>query len=58
MIERHRILNCVADLVDQGRLRATATKTLTSISPDAIREAHELAKSGRTIGKVIIHGWE
>lgn len=58
MIEQHRLLDTVADLVDQGRVRATTTKTLTPITADTLREAHALVESGRTIGKVVIHGWQ
>ncbi|MFT4230887.1 MAG: zinc-binding alcohol dehydrogenase family protein [Microbacterium sp.] len=57
MVEQHRLLNTVADLVDEGRLRATATTTLAPISAATLREAHELVESGRTVGKIVIHGW-
>lgn len=57
MIEQHRLLNQVADLIDQGRIRATTTQTLAPISPDTMREAHALVESGRTVGKVVVHGW-
>ena len=58
MIGQHRLLNVVADLVDQGRIRTTGTTTLAPISPDTLREGHELVESGRTVGKVIVHEWE
>lgn len=58
MIEQHRLLDAVADLVDQGRIRATTTRTLSPISPATVRRAHELVESGRMLGKVVIHGWE
>lgn len=58
LIEQHRLLNDVAELVDQGRIRTTTTRVLTPISAATLREAHELVESGRTIGKVIIHDWE
>ena len=57
MIEQHRLLNTVADLIDQGRLRTTATNALTPISAATLREAHQLVESGRTVGKVVVHGW-
>lgn len=57
MIEQHRLLNQMADLVDHGSIKATTTKTFTPISPETLREAHNLVESGRTIGKVVLHGW-
>lgn len=57
MVEQHRLLTTVADLVDAGRLRTTATTTLTPISAATLREAHMLVESGRTVGKVVVHGW-
>ncbi|WP_308491071.1 zinc-binding alcohol dehydrogenase family protein [Microbacterium terrisoli] len=58
MIEQHRLLNTVADLVDSGRIRTTATRTLTPISAATLREAHELVEAGRTVGKIVLHGWD
>ena len=57
LIEQHRLLNRVAELVDRGRIRPTTTTTLTPISAATLREAHELVESGHTVGKVVIHRW-
>ncbi|MFT3860097.1 zinc-binding alcohol dehydrogenase family protein [Micropruina sp.] len=57
LIEQRHLLNAVADLVDQGRIRPTTTTRLTPISAATLREAHELVESGRTVGKVVIHEW-
>lgn len=57
LIEQHQLLNRVAELVDRGRIRSTTTTTLTPISAATLREAHELVESGRTVGKIVIHGW-
>lgn len=57
MIEQHRLLDRVADLVDEGRVRATTTRTLAPIGPETLREAHALVENGRTTGKVVVHGW-
>lgn len=57
LIEQHRLLNRVADLADEGRLRTTAIRTLSPITAETLREAHELVETGRTIGKVVLHDW-
>ncbi|WP_312976649.1 zinc-binding alcohol dehydrogenase family protein [Corynebacterium sp.] len=56
MIEQHRLLDRVADLVDQGHLRTTMTESLSPISPVTLRRAHQLIEGGRTLGKVVVHG--
>ncbi|MFT0847681.1 zinc-binding dehydrogenase [Actinomycetaceae bacterium L2_0104] len=58
MVEQHRILNQVADLIDQGCIRTTTTRTLSPISSKTMREAYALVESGRTIGKVVVDGWQ
>ncbi|KAB1660293.1 zinc-binding alcohol dehydrogenase family protein [Pseudoclavibacter chungangensis] len=55
--EQGALLNRVADLVDEGRVRPVVTTALTPISPETLREAHELVERGRTLGKVVVHGW-
>ncbi|MDP4334559.1 zinc-binding alcohol dehydrogenase family protein [Curtobacterium sp. A7_M15] len=54
MVEQHRILDEVADLVDAGRIRGTATTVLRPITADTLRQAHGLVESGRVIGKVVV----
>ena len=54
MIEQHRILDRVAELVDEGVLRTTATTVLTPIDAERLRQAHRLVESGRTMGKVVV----
>jgi NADPH2:quinone reductase len=57
MIEQHRILDRVADLVDAGELRTTLTETLSPIDAANLRTAHAQLESGKTIGKVALAGW-
>ena len=54
MIEQHRLLDQVADLVDKGILRTTLTRTLKGLTVETLREAHAALESGRSIGKLVI----
>ncbi|GAA4540947.1 zinc-binding alcohol dehydrogenase family protein [Pseudonocardia xishanensis] len=51
---QREILNRVADLVDEGRLRTTLTATLEGLTGDTLRRAHELSESGRAVGKIAL----
>lgn len=57
MIEQHRLLDAVADLVDAGRIETTATETLGRIDAATLRRAHALIESGRTRGKLVLEGF-
>ena len=57
-IEQHRLLNRVADLVDEGRLHPTTTRALTPLNAANLREANRLVETGRSLGKTVVHGWE
>ncbi|KGI66638.1 zinc-binding alcohol dehydrogenase family protein [Mycolicibacterium rufum] len=54
MIEQQRLLARAADLVDQGILRTTLTKTITDFSAAGLAEAHRDVESGRMAGKVVV----
>ncbi len=54
MIEQHRSLDRVADLVDAGRLRTTLRETLTGFTAANHRQAHRLVEAGGMIGKLAI----
>lgn len=57
MDEQGRLLNRVAELVDQGHLRTTAGKNLGKINADNLKIAHEEIESGRSIGKIVLEGF-
>lgn len=57
MIEQHRLLDQVADWLDQGKLRSTLKETLSPISGANLRKAHEKLESGAMIGKLVLKGW-
>lgn len=54
MIEQKRLLEKVATLVDDRRLRTTLTTSIDDFSGAGMREAHRLVESGRTTGKVVV----
>lgn len=51
---QHRVLQQVADLVDAGTLRSTATTVLEPLDAATLREAHRMIESSATIGKVVV----
>lgn len=57
IVEQHNILKRVAELIDAGKLRATANDNLSPISPENILEGHRRLESGKSIGKLTISGW-
>jgi zinc-binding alcohol dehydrogenase family protein len=57
MIEQHRLLNEVADLVDAGVLRTTMTEDAGPINAANLRRVHALIESGRAIGKIVLSGF-
>lgn len=58
MIRQHEILDRVADLVDEGRVRTTLRQRLSPIAAVTLREAHAALEGGRMIGKVVVEGWQ
>ncbi|WFE29948.1 zinc-binding alcohol dehydrogenase family protein [Solwaraspora sp. WMMD791] len=54
MIAQHRLLDQVADLVERGVVRSTATTTLSPINATTLRQAHSMVETGRMIGKVVV----
>jgi zinc-binding alcohol dehydrogenase family protein len=57
MIEQHRILNQVSDLIDQGYIQTTVGKNLGTINATNLRAAHEELETGRSIGKIVLQGF-
>ncbi len=58
MIEQQRLLNGIADLVDNGELVTTVNQIIRPISAENLRQAHALIEQGRSIGKVVLADWE
>jgi NADPH2:quinone reductase len=57
MDEQGRILDRIAQLIDDGELRGTHRETLTPINAENLREAHRRLESSTGIGKLTLAGW-
>ncbi len=57
MIEQHHLLNRVASLIDEGKLKTTVTEVLSPINAENLRKAHAMIETGKTIGKIVLENW-
>jgi zinc-binding alcohol dehydrogenase family protein len=57
MEEQSKLLNHVADLVDQGSIKTTIEQNLGPINAANLRAAHEQLEAGRSIGKIVLEGF-
>ena len=58
MIEQQRLLNEVANLIEQKQVTTTLNKVIRPINAANLREAHRLIERGDTIGKIVLAGWD
>ena len=57
MIEQHKLLERVAQLIDDGVLRSTVTERFGTINAANVRRAHALLESGTARGKIVLSGF-
>jgi zinc-binding alcohol dehydrogenase family protein len=57
MIEQHKLLNRVAELIDAGTLKTTVGEHFGTINAANLRRAHELLESGKAKGKIVLEGF-
>ena len=57
MIEQHKLLNAVADLIDNNTIKTTLTEVLSPINAENLRKAHRKLESGSAIGKIVLSGF-
>ncbi|MBP1843755.1 zinc-binding alcohol dehydrogenase family protein [Rhizobium petrolearium] len=57
MIEQHKLLNHVAELVDAKKIRTTLSEVLGTISAANLKKAHAMIESNRTKGKLVLSGF-
>ncbi|ANS76553.1 NADPH:quinone reductase [Paenibacillus yonginensis] len=58
MIEQHRLLDELADWIEQGRIESTLTETLSPINAANLRKAHLQVEENRMIGKLVLENFE
>lgn len=58
MIEQHHLLRRVAELVDAGTVKTTVGKVLEPINAKNLKAAHAEIENRRTIGKIVLQGWD
>lgn len=57
MVEQHRLLTKVAEMVDAGNIRTTLSADYGPINAANLRRAHALIESGRSTGKIVLTGF-
>jgi zinc-binding alcohol dehydrogenase family protein len=57
MAEQGRLLAEIADLVDTGRIRTTASANFGRINAENLRRGHALIESGKAQGKIVLAGF-
>ncbi|MDV3350697.1 zinc-binding alcohol dehydrogenase family protein [Leptothoe sp. LEGE 181152] len=58
MVSQHRLLNRVAQLVDQGIVKTTMTEHLGAMNVANLAKAHGRLESGKMVGKLVLSGVE
>ncbi|MEB3045558.1 zinc-binding alcohol dehydrogenase family protein [Rhizobium mulingense] len=57
MIEQHKLLNKVSELVDAGKIRTTLSEVVGPINAENLKKAHMMVESGRMKGKAVLAGF-
>ena len=57
MIEQHRLLNEVADLIDTGQIKTTVAHHLGTINAANLIKAHAMLESRKAHGKIVLEGF-
>ncbi|WCN08188.1 zinc-binding alcohol dehydrogenase family protein [Marinomonas mediterranea] len=55
MARQGKLLQRVSELVDQGKVSSTLTRTLSGLTVENLRETHQQIESGTTKGKLVIN---
>ncbi|MCM8528385.1 MAG: zinc-binding alcohol dehydrogenase family protein [Lentisphaeraceae bacterium] len=58
MQAQHELLSSVAAMVDEGKVKTTVGATLGKINLENLKEAHRMIESEKSIGKIVLEGFE
>ena len=58
MTKQRDLLNRVAELIDEGRIRTTMGANYGAICAENLRKAHRDIESGSAIGKIVLEGFD
>ncbi|WSG75516.1 zinc-binding alcohol dehydrogenase family protein [Rhizobium beringeri] len=57
MIEQHKLLNKISELVDGGKIRTTLSEIVGPLNAANLKTAHAMVESGRMKGKAVLAGF-
>ncbi|WP_284383478.1 zinc-binding alcohol dehydrogenase family protein [Litoribrevibacter albus] len=57
MVAQHHLLNKVAELMEEERIQSTVRSNFGSINADNLIKAHELIETSKSIGKIVLEGF-
>lgn len=57
MIEQHKLLTHVAELIDSGKIRTTLDTVMGPITAENLRKAHGIIESNLARGKIVLEGF-
>ncbi|NKM46781.1 zinc-binding alcohol dehydrogenase family protein [Rhizobium leguminosarum bv. viciae] len=57
MIEQHKLLNRISELIDAGKIRTALSEIVGPINAANLKTAHAMVESGRMKGKAVLAGF-
>lgn len=57
MQKQSKLLNEVSKLVEEGKIKTTVTEVLSPINAENLKQIHQQIESGKTKGKIVLHGF-
>ena len=58
MIEQQKLLNAIAQLINNNELVTTVNEVIRPINAENLRKVHAFIEQGRAIGKIVLADWE